>query len=86
MVSEDTYGALVLAFDTDAPEFARGVEVGRIWERLSLEPEPLVQTIHASNAEMMLRIAEATGRSVSAEIHDEVFATVEFGPGEEDSC
>lgn len=54
--------------------------VGRLWERLELEPEGVVQAVHASNAEMMLRVAEATGRSVSAEIHDEVWATVAFGP------
>lgn len=60
----------VLAFDTDDPEFARGVEVGRLWEQLRNEPDAFVQEIHATNAEMVLRMGEATGRTVAAEEMD----------------
>lgn len=47
-----------LAFDTDEPEFARGFEVGFLWGRMVHESE-IVQTIHAENAEMVIRMAEA---------------------------
>ena len=29
--------ALALAFDTDSPEFVRGVEIGRLWEQLKTD-------------------------------------------------
>lgn len=72
--------SLVLAFDTDDPEFCRGVEVGRLWEQLNADPhEPVEQTLHASNAEMVLRMAEATDRPVtSTEVGDD-WIEVAFG-------
>jgi hypothetical protein len=48
----------LLAFDTGEPEFARGFEVGLLWGRMIHESE-IVQTIHAENAEMVIRMAEA---------------------------
>jgi hypothetical protein len=66
--------SLVLAFDTDSPEFTRGIEAGRLYERMVRDPEPFDQMIHATNAEMALRIAEATGRRVSAvDVGDDVW-------------
>lgn len=57
---------LLLAFDTDDPQFARGVEAGILWQRL--ETEPFVQgAITARNAEMVMRIAESRGLPFSAE-------------------
>jgi hypothetical protein len=56
--------SLALAFDTDTMDFARGVEVGRLWEQLKEDPEAITQNVMAENAEMMLRLAEATGRAV----------------------
>lgn len=53
--------APVLAFDTDSPEFTRGAEIGRLWEQLKADG-PVEQEIHAGNAEMALRLAEATDR------------------------
>ena len=49
---------LVLAFDTDAPEFARGVEVGLTYARVcqSRRDESLEFTVHANNAEMIIRL------------------------------
>ncbi len=61
---EDSYKPL-LEFDTDNPEFARGVEIGRLWEQFK-QPEEFAQTIHASNAEMVMRIGEVTGRKYTA--------------------
>jgi hypothetical protein len=54
---------LVLPFDTDSPEFVRGVEVGMMHQRLCSEPLPIKAMIHASNAEMAIRLAEAHGVS-----------------------
>jgi len=51
---------LVLPFDTDDPQFARGFEAGRLWEQLATG-EPVVMTLHATNIEMAMRMAEARG-------------------------
>lgn len=75
--------ALALAFDTDAPEFARGVEVGRLWERLRLDPAPADEMVHIANAEMLLRIGDALGRLVTGEEHDKVWMTVRFGAADD---
>lgn len=58
--------SLVLAFDTDDPEFTRGFEAGQLWERIERDgfAEKLV---HAENAEMVMRIAEARGLTFTAE-------------------
>lgn len=71
--------SLALAFDTDDPEFCRGVELGKLYERLRLCPgEEVEQTIHATNAEMVLRLSEALGRPVSAVVLDERWMSVTF--------
>ena len=49
-----------LRFDTDDPEFARGFEIGILWERLN-SLGSCHMAIHASNAEMVMRVAKATG-------------------------
>ncbi len=74
--------ALALAFDTDDAEFARGVEIGRLWERLRAEAEVVVEMVHLANAEMVLRIADALGRPVVSEEHDATWMTVRFGASE----
>lgn len=56
----------LLAFDTDEPMFARGFEAGRLWALLRADDGELVECIHANNAEMALRMGEATGRHVAA--------------------
>lgn len=56
---------LVLPFDTDDPEFVRGVELGMLYERICLMPGGVEQwscQIHTSNLEMALRIVEASPR------------------------
>jgi hypothetical protein len=75
--------ALALAFDTDNPEFARGVELGTLWQRLRSDEGAAEATIHVTNAEMALRVGEALGRSVvSEECDDGHWMVVQFGPSE----
>ena len=76
----------VLPFDTNDHEFARGVEVGRMWESLQRDEGGSAHLIHCNNAEMALRIAEATGRSVQAEELDGHWMEVTFGPAYGRSC
>ena len=62
--------SLALPFDSDDLEFARGVEVGLLWaeaERLVVPGDSYECTIHANNAEMVMRIAEARGLTFTAE-------------------
>ena len=76
-----SYG-LLLPFDTDEPEFARGVEVGILWQRLETEPS-VRATINARNAEMVMRIAEAKGLPFAAEPLTDEWLSVSIGaPGE----
>lgn len=75
--------SLQLAFDRDERQFVFGVEVGTTWEKLKATPgdEEYEQSIHLENAEMALRMAEATGRPVqSEEAGDGCWMTVTFGP------
>ena len=59
---------LILAFDSDDPEFARGFEAGRLWSQLRGCPgQPVIELVHARNAELVFRMADATGRSVRGE-------------------
>jgi hypothetical protein len=62
--------SLELEFDTNSAEFVRGVEIGRLWEQIK-DPEQFEQTIHSSNIEMVMRIAEATGREMRVEDIDD---------------
>jgi hypothetical protein len=57
---------LRLPFDTDDTQFRRGVEVGMLYEAVRHSPVVSV-LIHADNAEMVIRIAEAAGKPFSAE-------------------
>lgn len=66
----DGFG-LLLAFDRNDREFTLGFEVGRLWAILSETDENYEAEVHAANAEMILRLAEATERTVrTAEIGD----------------
>lgn len=68
----------ILPFDNDAPEFALGVEVGILHERLKNEPLPIVATAHAVNIEMLMRLAEERGCSVACENDDSEWLFVRF--------
>jgi hypothetical protein len=63
--SSDEY-RLVLAFDTDKPEFTRGFELGQLWERIERDG-CTAQLVHAENTEMVMRVAEASGLVFAAE-------------------
>lgn len=65
-MSDPSGHACLLPFDTDDPEFARGFEAGRLWALLRTGDDEVVQCIDASNAEMAMRLAEATERTVVA--------------------
>jgi hypothetical protein len=71
--------ALLLPFDRDNADFARGVEVGMAWARLASGCLPLTVTAHAQNAEMMLRLAEANDVHVTAEDIGGDWLQVTFG-------
>jgi hypothetical protein len=69
----------LLPFDTDEPAFARGFEAGRLWALLRERPcEEFEEYARADNAEMMLRIGEATGRHVRSEELDDGWLLVRF--------
>jgi maleate cis-trans isomerase len=76
-MSDEGY-SLALPFDTDNEEFVRGVEIGRLWEKLKNEDGIVIETIHLSNAEMVIRIAEALERPVVSEEIDDTWMTVTF--------
>lgn len=66
-INDENFYKLVLAFDTDEPEFARGFEVGRIWGLLSVLPDDETLRVYVSplNVDMMSRIAESKKRNIS---------------------
>lgn len=74
---EARYG-LVLPFDTDDPEFRRGVEAGALWAHLEHEPY-VAKTVHADNAEMVIRIAEALRLPFSADLVGDEWLAVTIG-------
>lgn len=68
---------LICPFDSDDPEFVRGFEVGALWERLKTR-EAFETTIHATNVEMVMRLADAADRGYfAAELTDDLIQ-VEF--------
>lgn len=77
--SVDGYGC-ALEFDTTTSDFVRGVEIGRLWEILKHSEGPVQEILHASNAEMILRVAEAAGRPAHSEELDDVWLLVRFAP------
>jgi len=68
----------LLHFDTDDAEFGRGFEVGRIWALLRATDDAVIETMHIANAEMILRLAEATGREVCATELDDHWIEARF--------
>jgi len=85
MADEQAGVSLLMAFDTNDPEFARGFELGRLWEQLRAAPEWESlegELVHATNAEMLMRLGEATGRQATAVDLDGHWLEVTFGPVE----
>lgn len=68
--------SLLLAFDSDDPEFARGFEAGRMWERIKNDATTWDEIVHASNAEMVMRMCESQDRSFRAENLDDDYVQV----------
>jgi hypothetical protein len=68
---------LIFPFDSDHPEFVRGFEIGALWERLKAGG-PCEATLHATNAEMAIRLAEATGRSFTGEDLGDDWVAIRF--------
>lgn len=65
---DDDSLACILAFDTDDERFVLGFECGRAWQLLRQDPdEPVSLMVHGTNAEMLIRMAEALGRDVRTE-------------------
>jgi hypothetical protein len=63
---------MVLPFDTDDEDFARGFECGRIWTLMEENPYALTGTIfHAVNAEMIMRMLEKKGLKYTVEFTDD---------------
>lgn len=67
---------LLLPFDTDNPEFVRGFEAGRIWERIKNDRTDWDAMVHGSNAEMIMRMCEVEDRNYRAEIVDDIYVQV----------
>jgi hypothetical protein len=66
-----------LRFDTDDPEFARGFEIGILWERLN-SLGSCHMAVQASNAEMVMRVAKAAGCDFCGQEIDEDRISVEL--------
>jgi hypothetical protein len=70
--------SLALPFDSDEPEFRRGVEIGMLWS--DIEHMGCAEaTVHADCAEMVLRIAEAKGLRFLATVIDDNWLHVAIG-------
>jgi hypothetical protein len=70
---------LFVAFDRATADFARGVEVGMVQQRLCTEPLPVSATMHVTNVEMAMRMAEAHECQVRAEPLSDDWLAVRFG-------
>ena len=73
----------ILEFDTANAEFQRGFECGEIWACLTDGVEEVHAIISATNAEMVMRMSEATQYTYSGRyLSDEEAEKLQIGPGE----
>jgi uncharacterized protein involved in high-affinity Fe2+ transport len=73
----------LLEFDTANEEFQRGFECGEIWACLTDNVLAVKSIITAKNAEMVMRMAEATGYSYEGRyLTEEEISQLKVGPGE----
>jgi len=77
-MSDSTEYGLLLPFDRNEPEFSHGFECGRIWAVLADWEGEHEFEVHKVNAEMMVRIAEATERQVTLNDLDGTWTTASF--------
>lgn len=61
---------LIVAFDTDEPEFARGWQMGMLYMLLYSGVAEIEVPLYITNAEMVIRIAEALGYNFEARYED----------------
>ena len=69
---------LLMAFDTDEPEFARGFEIGGLWAALSLAPDSHSVLLHATNETMARRCAVAKNYTVQITPLDDCWIEAKF--------
>lgn len=70
--------SLLLPFDNETPDFALGFECGRVWAILQATDDSFECEMHAAGAEMILRLAEATGRTVQTDEMTDLWVTACF--------
>jgi hypothetical protein len=69
----------LLMFPDQSESFARGFEAGRVWATLRADDDAQDFIVHSWSAEMWLRIAEATDRTVQAkEMANEDWMLIKF--------
>jgi hypothetical protein len=79
-IDSDTF---LLEFDTPSEDFMRGFECGEIWACLADGVEYLHSIVVASNALMIMRMAEAMDYAFEAyELPPTAVDTLELGPGD----
>jgi hypothetical protein len=73
----------LLEFDTPSEDFMRGFECGEIWACLADGVDYLHSIIVASNALMIMRMADAMNYSFEAiELPSTAVETLQLGPGD----
>ena len=73
----------ILEFDSSHAEFQRGFECGEIWACLTDDVEAVHSIITADNAEMVMRMAEATNYSYEGRyLTEEEVSSLDIGPGD----
>lgn len=68
-MADADYG-LLLPFDTDDPEFTRGVAIGMVWQMGCPSPAETV-LVHSRSAEMLARMVDAGAALVIEDNGDE---------------
>lgn len=72
------FSALIVEFPNGSRDFVLGFEAGRLWAAFQAGEIPYGQPFHAENAEVVIRMAEASGVSVAAEFtEDDNWMTLE---------
>lgn len=70
---------LILTFDTEHPEFCRGFEAGLMWGRIEFgDEDPIPALVTPKNAEMIMRMAEASNCEFTGEWVNEDWMTVQL--------
>ena len=73
------YGPLI-EFDSNDPDFVRGIEIGHLMGKLDVSQNKVEQIMRRSNEEMLHRVAHAYGREYTIQFLDEVWMAVRLEP------